>query len=96
MECPFCKCGRTLLAENLHAFAIEDGFPVSRGHSLVIPKIHVPTIFDLPGEMYAACFELARAVKEKKKRGHSVFRKDTGTISRCVAGQRFLSSIACR
>ena len=49
--------------ENLHAFAIEDKFPVSLGHTLIIPKVHVPTIFDLSDQAYAACFELARLVR---------------------------------
>ena len=63
MDCPFCTGERTLLAENLYAFAIEDSFPVSLGHSLVIPKTHVPTLFDLPNEAYVACFDLARVVR---------------------------------
>lgn len=64
MDCPFCRVERSVLAKNLHAFAIEDGFPVSPGHSLVIPKAHVSTIFDLSEEIYAACFDLARVVKD--------------------------------
>jgi diadenosine tetraphosphate (Ap4A) HIT family hydrolase len=64
MDCPFCTRDRSLLAENLHAFAIEDGFPVSLGHSLVIPKAHVPTLFDLSKEGYTACFNLARVVRD--------------------------------
>jgi len=63
MDCPFCAGERTLIAENLHAFAIEDGFPVSPGHSLVIPKTHVLTLFDLSNEAYAACFDLVRVVR---------------------------------
>jgi len=62
-DCPFCKGNRILIAENHHAFAIEDKYPVSLGHCLVIPKTHVPTIFELSGEAYAACFELVRVVK---------------------------------
>lgn len=64
MDCLFCAGHRALLAENAYAFAIVDSFPVSPGHSLVIPKTHVPTIFDLSGEAYAASFELVRVVKD--------------------------------
>lgn len=63
MDCPFCTGERTLLVENAFAFSIEDSFPVSPGHSLIIPKTHVPTIFDLSNEAYAACFDLARVVR---------------------------------
>ena len=61
--CPFCTTGRNRLAENHHAFAIDDGFPVSPGHALIIPKAHVLTVFDLPPEQYVACFDLVRDVQ---------------------------------
>jgi len=38
--------------------AILDLYPVSTGHSLVIPKIHIISVFDLPNPVYVACFNL--------------------------------------
>jgi ATP adenylyltransferase len=61
--CPFCGFVGSLLAENEHAFAILDRHPVARGHALVIPKMHVATIFDLPRESYSGCFLLLKDVK---------------------------------
>jgi len=63
-DCPFCRGDRLSLAENDYAFVIEDKYPVSPGHCLVIPKAHAPTIFDLSTEEYTACFDLVRIVKE--------------------------------
>ncbi len=45
--CPFCTGPPAAwVAANDLAFAIRDRFPVSPGHTLVIPKRHVPTWFD--------------------------------------------------
>ena len=38
---------RPKIMENDHAFAIYDGFAVSKGHALVVPKKQVVTFFDL-------------------------------------------------
>lgn len=38
------------IAENDHFFAFLDIYPVQKGHTLVIPKIEVDKIFDVPDE----------------------------------------------
>lgn len=43
--------------------AILDLYPVSTGHSLVIPKIHITSVFDLPNLVYVACFDLVRELQ---------------------------------
>lgn len=47
MTCPFCTLppGR-IVQENEYAVWIYDGFPVSPGHSLIIPKRHVGSFFE--------------------------------------------------
>ena len=45
--CPFCDrlaAGRELLAEREHAVAFPDGFPVTDGHALVVPRRHVERV----------------------------------------------------
>jgi ATP adenylyltransferase len=49
-ECLFCKIQLEkvrVIAHNALAFAIRDGFPVTQGHTLIIPKRHVPDYFSL-------------------------------------------------
>jgi diadenosine tetraphosphate (Ap4A) HIT family hydrolase len=59
------------LAENDLAFAIPDGFPVSPGHTLVVPKRLIATWFDATAEEKAALFELVDIVKrELEERFH--------------------------
>jgi len=54
-NCPFC-CLETnrIRLESEFAVAFLDGFPVTQGHTLVIPKRHVASLFDLPDEERAA------------------------------------------
>ena len=37
MDCIFCRPQRQILAETKLSLAVLDGFPVSKGHTLVIP-----------------------------------------------------------
>lgn len=51
-SCPFCEIAddsrhERRVLEGEHGFVIRDGFPVSKGHSLVIPKRHMGSFFDL-------------------------------------------------
>lgn len=46
--CPFCTLPPTrVIDENATAIAIGDGYPVSAGHTLLIPKRHSGSFFDL-------------------------------------------------
>ena len=51
------------VAHNELAFAIRDRYPVSKGHTLVIPKRHVATWFDATEDERKAIFALVDAVK---------------------------------
>lgn len=47
--CPFCHLAEEveLLTESTTCFAIFDKYPVNKGHTLIIPKVHVPDYFAL-------------------------------------------------
>jgi ATP adenylyltransferase len=62
-ECIFCKPQREILAENEHAIAVFDTYPVSPGHSLILPRRHAVTVWDLPEAEYLACYALVRVLK---------------------------------
>ena len=59
-RCIFCEPKREILAQNTHAIAVFDSFPVSPGHALILPRRHVVTIWDLDPEEYSDCFTLVR------------------------------------
>jgi diadenosine tetraphosphate (Ap4A) HIT family hydrolase len=64
LECPFCclKKDRIRL-ESEFAVAFLDGFPVTEGHMLVVPKRHVVSLFHLPEKEQAAVWLLVTQVR---------------------------------
>jgi diadenosine tetraphosphate (Ap4A) HIT family hydrolase len=58
-ECVFCTLtdARIILA-NEHAIVIRDGFPISPGHTLVIPRRHVASFFQITAEERVCLLEL--------------------------------------
>lgn len=64
MTCLFCCLPESrVLLRNETAIVIRDAFPVTRGHTLVIPLRHVESFFDTSAEERAAMFELLDAAK---------------------------------
>ena len=47
--CIFCEIATTdrVIDQTDHTFVIRDAFPVTEGHTLIIPKRHVADYFDL-------------------------------------------------
>jgi diadenosine tetraphosphate (Ap4A) HIT family hydrolase/5-methylcytosine-specific restriction endonuclease McrA len=68
-KCPFCFRQKTgnLVLENELCFGIEDGFPVTHHHMLVIPKRHVSDFFALYEPERHACVRLLSTAKQKVK-----------------------------
>lgn len=55
--CLFCV-HRDVTRRNAFAYATRDSFPVSPGHTLILPVRHCPDFFDLSPEEMAACMDL--------------------------------------
>ena len=49
-----------VVAENEHALAFLDIFPLAFGHVLVIPKIEVNAVYEVPEPYYSAVWTLVR------------------------------------
>jgi diadenosine tetraphosphate (Ap4A) HIT family hydrolase len=65
-RCPFCHPEESCVTlENDSARAFPDAFPVAEGHTLVVPKRHVASLFDLPEEHQAALWRLVALVRGK-------------------------------
>lgn len=57
-DCPFCRIAKErVVFETDTALAFYDGYPISKGHALVIPKRHVTSIFALPEGELAGLWE---------------------------------------
>lgn len=66
-DCPFCAIvADTTLASVVHADAAAVAFldrrPVFKGHTLVVPRRHVPTLTDLPDDQLEPFFAVVRRV----------------------------------
>ncbi len=56
--CLFCKDPRGVTLNNELAYSARDSFAVSPGHTLIIPRRHVSSFFDLTPDEINACMEL--------------------------------------
>lgn len=64
--CIFCNLPQSeKIAESDLCFAMFDGFPVSKGHVLIIPKRHVADYFDLTDEEIMAMQHMMKEIKER-------------------------------
>ena len=65
-KCIFCNPHRnlTLLTESATAYAMLDGYPLNKGHVLLVPKRHVANYFELPFKEQSACWFMANKVQE--------------------------------
>lgn len=87
-NCIFCKMSPSrVIAEKELCFAIRDGFPVSEGHTLIIPKRHVADYFDLTE---AEILDMQNMMKDIKKQLDKEFNPDgynVGINVNAAAGQ---------
>jgi len=90
--CIFCKIRKEEIHfENQLAYSSIDSYPVSELHSLIVPKRHVETYFQLTIEEIQACNDLILKTKEKiLKQDSSVKGFNIGTNAGKVAGQSIL------
>ena len=92
-DCLFCMIStdRPVIQETELAYVINDKFPVSPGHLLVIPKRHEPSWFELTQGELAQCNLLIKGMKEQIQdeepdvRGFNI-----GVNSGQVAGQTIM------
>lgn len=60
-KCFFCNVDSKLfLAENDHFYSVLDEYPVSPGHGLVVPKMHIASLRELSSFQGAAMIEIVQ------------------------------------
>jgi len=87
--CIFCEIpNERIVAENALCFAIRDAYPVTEGHTLIIPKRHVADYFDLyQPELNAISALLIHLRSELCRADHLITGFNTGANSGYDAGQ---------
>jgi diadenosine tetraphosphate (Ap4A) HIT family hydrolase len=86
-NCPFCQLGARVVAQNELAAALRDREPASKGHTLVVPKRHCTSFFELTDAEVAACCALLRAERERLLAEHSPDGFNVGVNDGAAAGQ---------
>lgn len=88
--CLFCTDARSVSLQNELAYSARDSYAVSPGHTVVIPRRHVASFFELTPEEVVACMDL---INEEKKLLDEEFKPDGYNIGVNVgsaAGQSIL------
>lgn len=65
-SCLFCHVDKSLMIISKPlAYAMRDGFPVTPLHTLIIPRRHVASFFELTEDELSACHELLLLLKNE-------------------------------
>lgn len=64
-SCPFCNpdSGREIIIEKSMVYSTYDKYPVSKGHTLIIPKRHCSSYFELTIEEQMSCWGMVNELK---------------------------------
>ncbi len=87
-RCIFCEpVASRLIAADPLAYAIRDVFPVSMGHTLIIPRRHVAGLFDATDEELKAIFRLLRICRDELMQAYTPDGYNVGVNIGRAAGQ---------
>ena len=87
-SCPFCPAKeREIIASHALAVAVTDSFPLTTGHSLVVPRRHVASFFELTSDERLAMLGLLDEAKAVLDRQHAPDGYNIGINDGTAAGQ---------
>ena len=86
--CPFCSLsGERIVAEDELTITVRDICPVSPGHTLVIARRHVSSLFDLTADEAAALFRAVSRARLELDGEHRPDGYNVGVNVGAAAGQ---------
>jgi len=86
--CPFCSLpAERFVLESAYAVAMRDAFPVSPGHTLIIPKRHVASFFEVTEAERADLMSLLAAARDDLDREFRPAGYNVGINDGAAAGQ---------
>jgi histidine triad (HIT) family protein len=94
-NCIFCKIvdgsvSARIISQNDNAIAFLDAFPLSVGHTLIIPKRHYSKIQEMGRENSSAIFDMLRAVTAPIEEASGVKASTIAIHNGIEAGQEIL------
>ena len=86
--CPFCSLpAERFVLESAYAVVIRDAFPVSPGHTLIIPRRHVASFFEVTEAERAELMSLLAAARDDLDREFRPAGYNIGINDGAAAGQ---------
>jgi diadenosine tetraphosphate (Ap4A) HIT family hydrolase len=86
--CPFCHLSPDRVTRaSTHARAFADAYPVTEGHTLVVPIRHVASLFDLQPDELADVWRLVGEVRAALAASHTPDAFNIGVNDGEAAGQ---------
>lgn len=79
-----------MAAQNVHALSIRDTLPVSPGHTLIVPKRHIASIFEATNDEVAALWDALKLVRTQLLKEFSPDGFNIGINDGLAAGQTIL------
>ena len=76
-----------IIAQNQHAIVIRDGYPVTPGHTLIIPKRHIGSYFSLTADEKTSMHALLEQAKTELDQHHQPAAYNIGINDGPAAGQ---------
>ncbi len=90
-HCPFCSLPTDrIISESDYTVTIRDGYPVSQGHTLIIPRRHVQSFFELQAREKAAVLQALDEAKEALDQEFSPDGYNIGINDGQAAGQTIM------
>jgi len=89
--CPFGTIApEKIVAQNTHTLTIRDTLPVSPGHTLILPKSHIASIFEAQSDEVAALWDALKKARTQLLKEFSPDGFNIGINDGLAAGQTIL------
>jgi diadenosine tetraphosphate (Ap4A) HIT family hydrolase len=90
-HCPFCSVAPAkIIAQNRLSFTVRDTLPVSPGHTLILPKRHIASIFDATKDEVAALWDALQEARNELLNEFSPDGFNIGVNDGLASGQTIL------
>jgi diadenosine tetraphosphate (Ap4A) HIT family hydrolase len=87
-NCPFCHLDdEQILFQDELVMTFRDGYPISDGHTLIIPKRHIPSFFDTTDDEQQALLQALHAARRELTQQYAPDGYNIGINDGLAAGQ---------